>query len=118
MFGRLHTDGPARVRCSCPALMGAVGTRCGKACGDGSVNTDRQTGPRSLVRRPGTRAIKGLHGFRQFLRRPEGDLLAGFDLDGLAGRRVPADPRRPLAHLEDVEADRADFVTLLEMPGG
>ena len=48
-----------------------------------------------------------LHCFLQFLGRPECDLLAGLDLDGLAGRWVPSDPCRPLPHLKGYR-DRSD----------
>ena len=40
-------------------------------------------------------------GLLQFLGRPERDLLAGLDLDGLSGRGIPAHPRGALPHLED-----------------
>ena len=43
----------------------------------------------------------GLHRLLQFLGRPEGNLLACLDLDGLARRRVATHSGRPLAHLED-----------------
>ena len=59
-----------------------------------------------------------LYRFLQFLGRPERDLLAGLDLDGLTGRRVPSHPGRPLPHLEDAEAGQTDFVALLQMAGG
>ena len=61
---------------------------------------------------------KPLYRFFQFLRRPERDLLAGFDLDGLAGRRVATHPGRPLPHLKDAETGQPDFVTLFQMAGG
>src|SRR3954453_4822207 len=45
----------------------------------------------------------------QLLRRSEGDLLAGLDLDLLAGRRVAPQPGRPRANLEDPEAVDPDL---------
>ena len=39
-------------------------------------------------------------------------------LDGLAGRRVPSHPCRPLPHLEDTETGQTDFVALLQMACG
>jgi hypothetical protein len=59
-----------------------------------------------------------LHRLFQFLGRSERDLLAGLDLDGLAGRRVPSHPGRPLPHLEDTETGQTDFVAPLQMAGG
>ena len=59
-----------------------------------------------------------LHRLFQFPGGPEGDLLAGLDLDGLAGRRVPSHPCRPLPHLKDAETGQTDFVALLQMAGG
>src|SRR5258708_5861450 len=58
---------------------------------------------------------KALDGFLQFLRGAERDLLAGLDLDRLAGRRVTAHARGALAHLQDTEAADADAVALLEV---
>ena len=63
-------------------------------------------------------ASSDLHRLFQFLGRPECDLLAGLDLDGLAGRRVPSHPCRPLPHLEDAETGQTDFVAPLQMAGG
>src|SRR6478672_7632026 len=54
-------------------------------------------------------------GFFQLLRGAEGDLLAGLDLDRLAGRGVAAHARGALAHLQDAEAADADAVALLQM---
>jgi hypothetical protein len=76
----------------------------------GSVNSG------SPARRPWW--LAELHRLLQFLGWPEGDLLAGFDLDRFAGSRVPTHPRRSLAHLEDAETCQADFVTLLEVLRG
>ena len=59
-----------------------------------------------------------LHRLFQFPGGPERDLLAGLDLDGLAGRRIPSHPGRPLPHLEDAETGQTDFVALLQMAGG
>ena len=47
----------------------------------------------------------------------EGDLLAGLDLDLLAGGGVAAHARGALADLEDAEADDADALTLLQVFG-
>ena len=54
----------------------------------------------------------------QFLRWPEGDLLAGRDLDRCAGRRVATHPSRSRPYLQDAQTGQADFVALLEMLGG
>ena len=59
------------------------------------------------------RSRRGLHRLFQFPGRPERDLLAGLDLDGLAGRRVPSHPGGPLPHLEDAETGQTDFVAPL-----
>ena len=59
-----------------------------------------------------------LNGLFQFLGRPERNLLAGLDLDGLASRRVPSHPGGPLPHLEDAETGQTDFGALLQMAGG
>src|SRR3984957_5576136 len=59
-----------------------------------------------------------LHSLFQFLRRPEGDLLAGLDLDRLTGRRVPTHSCRALPHLEDAQTGQTDFVALLEVLRG
>src|SRR3954468_16610851 len=56
-----------------------------------------------------------LSGFLQFLRGAERDLLAGLDLDRLAGGRIAAHARGALAHLQDAEAADADAVALLEV---
>ena len=56
-----------------------------------------------------------LHGLFEFLRWPEGNLLAGFDLNSLAGRRVPTHPGRPFPDLKDAEAGQADFGAFLQM---
>jgi hypothetical protein len=54
----------------------------------------------------------------QFLGWPEGDLLAGLDLDGLAGPRISAHPGGTILNLEHAESSQADFVAVLEMAGG
>ena len=59
-----------------------------------------------------------LNGLFQFPGGPERDLLARLDLDGLAGRRIPSHPGRPLPHLEDAETGQTDFVAPLQMAGG
>src|SRR5262245_3968467 len=46
--------------------------------------------------------------FLELLGGAEGNLLAGLDLDGLAGGRVAAHARRTLAHLQDAQAADAD----------
>ena len=53
--------------------------------------------------------------FFQFLGSAERDLLAGFDLNGLAGSRVAAHARSALAHLQDAEAADADTLALFQM---
>ena len=54
--------------------------------------------------------------FLEFLCGPEGDFLAGLDLDGLAGGGVAAHARGALPHLQDAEARDADVVpTNLDM---
>src|ERR1700733_3918527 len=63
-------------------------------------------------------AINGLHRLFQFLGRPERDLLAGLDLDGFAGRRVPTHPGGTLPDLEDAQAVQANFVTFLQVLRG
>src|SRR6185369_9375799 len=55
--------------------------------------------------------------FLQFLDWAEDDLLAGLDVDGLAGGGVAAGPGGPLADLEDAKTDDADAVAFLEMLG-
>ena len=60
----------------------------------------------------------GLYRLLQLLGRPERDLLAGFDLDDLASRRISAHSSRAVLDLEDAKAGQANFVTVLEMPGG
>jgi len=54
-----------------------------------------------------------LHGLFQVLRGAEGDLLAGLDLDGLAGSRVAAHTGGTFAHLQDAEATDSDALALL-----
>jgi NADH-quinone oxidoreductase subunit A len=56
----------------------------------------------------------GSDGFLEFLGRAEGDLLAGLDVDRLAGGGVAAHAGGALAHLEDAEADDADALALLQ----
>src|SRR5919202_696890 len=53
----------------------------------------------------------------QLLRRPEGNLLAGLDLDLLAGRRVAPQPGCTRAHLEDPEAGDPNFGAVLQVLG-
>ena len=60
----------------------------------------------------------GLHRAFQFPGRPERNLFARLDLDGLSGRRVPSHPCCTLPHLEDAEAGQTDFVAPLQMTGG
>src|ERR1700737_652821 len=76
--------------------------------------------PWSISRKSGYRfserkCDQPLDRFLQFLRGAERDLLAGLDLDRLAGRRVAAHARGALAHLQDAEAADADAVALLEV---
>src|SRR2546427_651787 len=54
-------------------------------------------------------------GFLEFFSGAERDLLAGLDLDWLAGRGIAAHACRALAHLQDAESADADAVALLEM---
>src|SRR3990167_10994876 len=58
-----------------------------------------------------------LHRLFQFLGSAESDLLAGLDLDRLAGRGVAAHAGGALAHLQDAEPGKADAVALLEVLG-
>ena len=60
-------------------------------------------------------ALEASDRFFQFLRRAECDLLAGLDLDGLAGCRVAAHAGRALAYLEDTKAADADSFALLQV---
>src|SRR3982751_838186 len=53
----------------------------------------------------------------QLLRRPEGDLLAGLDLDLLAGCRVAPQPGFARANLEDAEAVDPDLGPLGQVLG-
>ncbi|HUZ74440.1 MAG TPA: hypothetical protein VMU87_15760 [Stellaceae bacterium] len=53
--------------------------------------------------------------FLELFRGAEGDFLAGFDLDGLAGCRIAAHAGGPLPHLEDAEPADADAITALQM---
>src|SRR5262249_37704772 len=53
--------------------------------------------------------------FLQFLRGPEGDLLARLDLDRLAGRGVAAHARGALTDLKDAKSADADAIAFLEM---
>src|SRR5579885_3375790 len=54
-------------------------------------------------------------GFLEFLGCAEGNLLAGFDLNGFAGCRITAHARGALAHLEDAEAADPDPLTLFQV---
>src|SRR3954454_23689760 len=51
----------------------------------------------------------------ELLGRAEGDLLAGLDLDRLAGCRIAPHPGGARAHLENPEAGDADLGALLQM---
>src|SRR3954454_16833496 len=53
----------------------------------------------------------------ELLGRPEGNLLAGLDLDRLAGCRIAPHPGGTRAHLEDPEAGDADLGALLQVLG-
>src|SRR5437868_4420864 len=53
--------------------------------------------------------------FLEFLGRAEGDFLAGFNLDRLAGGRIAAHTRGALTHHQNAEAADADAVALLQM---
>src|SRR5437764_10478348 len=68
----------------------------------------------ALERRIGRRVLDG---FLEFLGRTEGDLLAGLDVDRLAGSGVAAHAGGALADLEDAEADNADALALLQVLG-
>ena len=57
-----------------------------------------------------------LNALFQLLGGPEGDLLAGLDLNRLARRRVPPHSGRQRSHLQNAETGQADFVAILEMP--
>ena len=58
-----------------------------------------------------------LDGFLEFLGGAEGNLLAGLDLDRLAGGGVAAHAGGALADLEDAEADDTDALALLQVLG-
>ena len=62
----------------------------------GAVSIARTAPPCSRVFAARPRSL--LHRLLQFLGRPERDLLAGLDLDGLASRRIPSHTCRPLPH--------------------
>src|SRR5580698_4178609 len=53
--------------------------------------------------------------FLEFLGGAEGDLLAGLDLDGFAGRGIAAHARGALADLQDAEPADTDALALLEV---
>src|SRR6516162_3982444 len=53
--------------------------------------------------------------FFQFLGSAERDLLAGLDLNGLAGGGIAAHARGALAHLQDAEAADADTLAFFQM---
>src|SRR5262249_1146589 len=55
--------------------------------------------------------------FLEVLRRAERNLLAGLDLDGLAGCRIAAHARCALPDLKDAETRDANPLALLEMLG-
>src|SRR5882724_6900121 len=69
----------------------------------------------SLIRSSPEGEARKLDGFLEFLGGAERHLLAGLDLDRLAGGRVAAHAGGALADLEDAEADQADAVALLEV---
>src|SRR6478672_12928714 len=56
-------------------------------------------------------------GFLELLGCTEGNLLAGLDVDRLAGGGVAAHAGGALAHLQDAEANDADPLALLEVLG-
>src|SRR5213080_2806233 len=56
-------------------------------------------------------------GFLELLGCAEGNLLAGLDVDRLAGGGVAAHAGSALAHLQDAETDDADALALLQMLG-
>ena len=58
-----------------------------------------------------------LNSLLEFLGRPEHNLLARLDLDGLARRRVASHSGSTLPHLEDAETVQVDFVPFLEVAG-
>src|SRR4051794_8285257 len=58
-----------------------------------------------------------LDGFLELLGSAEGNLLAGLDLDLLAGGGVAAHAGSALADLEDTEADDANPLALLQVLG-
>src|SRR5262245_29224572 len=58
-----------------------------------------------------------LHGGLQVLGGAERHLLAGLDLDGLAGGGVAAHARGTLAHLQDAQAVELDALALLQVLG-
>src|SRR5215470_11488471 len=60
---------------------------------------------------------RSLHRLFELFGGAEGDLLAGLDLDGLAGRGIAAHASGALAHHKNAEPADADAVALLEMLG-
>src|SRR5580658_4676956 len=62
-----------------------------------------------------TDETKRLDRFFEFLGGAERDLLAGLDLDGLAGGRIAAHARGAFAHLQDAQPADADALALLEV---
>ena len=54
----------------------------------------------------------------QFLGCSEGDLLARFDFDGLAGSWISTHPSRMILDLRDAETGQPDFVAVLKVVGG
>src|SRR4051812_13203796 len=61
--------------------------------------------------------IAGSDGFLQLLGRAEGDLLAGLDVDRLAGGGIAPHAGGALANLENAETHDADSLALLQVLG-
>src|SRR5262249_48926601 len=57
------------------------------------------------------------HRLFELLRRSEGDLFAGLDMDSFAGRRIASFTGRALSHHQDAKPPDPDAVALLQVLG-